>query len=129
MLGCQLTVASSAEHSLEITSMVGLAGRLRGVLSVRCSREAGLIIAAKMLRVEPAKVGPEMSDALGEMANMVAGNFKNQIPGLADGCALSVPTVITGHDYNLQTSADSDSLELLFLFENMPVVILLVIHR
>ena len=36
MVGCRLTVPASTEESpLEITSMVGLAGQLCGVLSVR----------------------------------------------------------------------------------------------
>jgi len=45
--------------------------------------------------VEAEKVGPEISDALGEVCNMIAGNFKNKISGLSEGCMLSVPTVIT----------------------------------
>lgn len=129
MLGCELSIAAGSQDDLEITSMVGLAGCLCGVLSLRCSRQAGLIMASKMLGVEPGNIGPEMTDALGEIANMVAGNFKNKIPGLADGCMLSVPTVITGQDYQLQPATDSDALELHFSFENMPIVISLAVHR
>ena len=60
-------------------------------------------MASKMLGVDLDKVGAEMSDALGEVCNMVAGNFKNKIAGLAEGCMLSPPTVITGNDYSLHS--------------------------
>jgi chemotaxis protein CheX len=129
MLSCQLTVPATAEvTTLDVTSMVGLAGQLCGVLSVRCSGKAAALMTSKMLGVELDKVGPEVSDALGEVCNMVAGNFKNKIAGLAEGCMLSPPTVITGSDYNLHSLADSPALEVRLLFEGMLVVISLMIH-
>jgi len=129
MLGCQLTIAAPTQENMEITSMVGLAGKLCGVLSVRCNHQGGALMASKMLGVEPANIGPEMSDALGEIANMVAGNFKNKIEGLSDSCMLSVPTVITGQDYQMQPATDSDALELSLLCENLPLKISLVVHH
>jgi CheY-specific phosphatase CheX len=80
-----------------------------------------------MLGIEEDKVGAEMLDALGEVCNMVAGNFKNKIAGLAEGCMLSPPTVITGNNYSLHSLADPP-LESRLLFESMPVVISLQIH-
>jgi hypothetical protein len=59
---------------------------------------------------------------------MVAGNFKNKISGLGDGCMLSPPTVITGTDYSMYSLADSPALEVRVMFENMLIVISLQIH-
>jgi chemotaxis protein CheX len=78
--------------------------------------------------VELDKVGPELADALGEVCNMVAGNFKNKVAGLAEGCMLSPPTVVTGSDYSLHSLADFPALDVSLLFEGMPVVISLQIH-
>jgi CheY-specific phosphatase CheX len=74
-------------------------------------------------------VGEELADALGEVGNMVAGNFKNKITGLGDGCMLSVPTVIIGNDYNVHPLNDSYVLELRLLFESHPLVISLSVHN
>ncbi len=124
MLGCKLaTPEVKQSEMLDMTAMVGLAGLLCGVLSVRCSRACAGIMASKMLGVEPDKVGPEMCDAFGEICNMVAGNFKNKIPGLGDGCMLSVPTVITGEDYSIHSPKNASALEISLLFENLPIVI------
>jgi chemotaxis protein CheX len=111
-----------------ITSMVGLAGRLCGVLSVRCQEKAAALMASKMLGVELDKVGPEIADALGEVCNMVAGNFKNKISGMGDGCMLSPPSVIMGNDYSVHSTADTPSLEVGLMFENMPLLVSLQIH-
>jgi len=101
MLGSSLLVVSEpmAEAGVDVTAMVGLAGRLCGLLTVRCSWQTGAKMASKMLGVESDRAIPHLWDALGELCNMIAGNFKNKIPGLGDGCMLSVPTVITGGDY------------------------------
>jgi chemotaxis protein CheX len=129
MLATELTVpATPVKPHQEVTSMVGLAGQLCGVLSVRCEEKAAILMTCKMLGVEADKVGPEMSDALGEICNMVAGNFKNKITGLGDGCMLSPPTVITGSDYVTYSIADKPALEASLMFESMPVVVALEIH-
>jgi chemotaxis protein CheX len=129
MLACSLSQPAILEATdLDVTSMVGLAGQLCGMLSVRCDQQAATLMASKMLGVAPDKAGPEMADALGEVCNMVAGNFKNKITGLSEGCVLSPPTVITGSDYHLQSRPDSPALEVRLLFEGSLMVISLQIH-
>jgi len=129
MLSCELMVPEHPiDGMLDVTAMVGLAGQLGGVMSIRCSHQSAGLMASKMLGIEPEKIGPELCDAFGEICNMVAGNFKNKISGLSDGCLLSVPTVITGNDYSLHPVADSAALEVRLLFENKPIVISLQVH-
>ena len=130
MLSCQLTPAPIMdESSMNVTSMVGLAGQLCGVITVRCHDKTAALMISKMLGLPVEKVGQHFSDALGEVCNMVAGNFKNKIAGLSDGCMLSPPTVITGSNYSLHSLADSPGLQVRMLFENLPIIIALQIHR
>jgi chemotaxis protein CheX len=130
MLGSTLGIPTEApsEEGLDITSMVGLAGKLCGVLSVRCAPKSAVLIASRMLGVEGDHCGPEVWDALGEICNMVGGNFKNKISGLGDGCMLSVPTVISGGDYNLR-SLVNEEIRVMFLFEGAPLVVTLEVHN
>jgi chemotaxis protein CheX len=130
MLGCALATPKAAiEETAEITSMVGLGGELCGMVSISCREQAAALMASKMLGVDLDKVGNDVEDAFGEIANMVAGNFKNKIPGIGDGCMLSVPTVVSGSDYRLHTMAESPAIELRLLFENMPIVISLQVSK
>ena len=129
MLSSQLGKVEAIDHSnMNVTAMVGLAGQLCGVLSVRCNGKAAALMTSKMLGVDVDKVGAEMSDALGEVCNMVAGNFKNKISGLAEGCLLSPPTVIVGDDYCLYSQADEPGLQVDLLFEEMPMTVSLQIQ-
>lgn len=129
MLSCELAIPKEEiKLAPSVTSMVGLAGRLCGVLSVQCDQKAAALMTSKMLGVPLVNVGAEMSDALGEICNMVAGNFKNKISGLGDGCMLSPPTVVIGSDYTTYALADSPALEVRFLFETLPLMITLQIH-
>ena len=129
MLGCQLAVPATAEQTLlDVTSMVGLAGQLSGVFSVRCSGKAAALITSRMLGAKLDEVGPEVLDAIGEVCNMVAGNFKHKIAVMGEGCMLSPPTVVTGSAYNLHSLTDAPALEVKLLFEGLPLVISLQIH-
>jgi chemotaxis protein CheX len=130
MLSCKLTTQQTPadDAGLDITAMVGLAGKLCGLLSIRCTRKSAGLMASKMLGVDADNAGPEMADAFGEVCNMVAGNFKNKISGLGDGCMLSVPTVISGNDYNLHSMSGSPAVEVRFLFEDHPMLISLQVN-
>jgi len=111
------------------TAMVGLAGGLRGVLLLHCGQASAEEVAVCMLGGAPYEYATEHAwDALGEMANMIAGSFKNNIHGLANACMLSVPTVIAGADYTSHSLADSRPLELWFRFHGRPLEVALEIH-
>jgi chemotaxis protein CheX len=128
MLASRLTEPSAEPSSpLTVTAMVGLAGILCGVMSVRCQRAGAARMASKMLGVEVV-AGPDISDALGEICNMVAGNFKNKIAGLGDGCMLSPPSVITGDDYTVHSQPEAPTLEVSLLFEETPMIVSLHVH-
>ena len=132
MLASELKTAPPPEapdQGLDVTSMVGLAGKLCGLLSIRCTGKTAALIASKMLGVDVEKASAELNDALGEVANMVAGNFKNKISGLNDGCMLSVPTVVIGTDYILHSMADSPGIEIRLLFEDKPILVSIQINE
>lgn len=118
---------ASQEQTLDVTAMVGLAGKLCGVMTVRCPRKAAARMAGRMLGIDADHAGQETWDAVGEICNMVAGNFKNKIAGLGDGCMLSVPSVITGGDYSLR-SLVNDEIRTIHLFEGEPMVVTLEVH-
>src|SRR5208282_3226550 len=76
MLGCRVKPAAQSEHKPndEFTAMIGLAGALCGILTVRCGAQtAGQV--AKTMVGDTAKSEEEVADALGEICNMIAGIF------------------------------------------------------
>lgn len=130
MVGCCLEIPASppSEDELDVISMVGLAGQLCGMLTLRCRAQAAARMASQMLGLVGDQANSQMWDAVGEICNMVAGNFKNKISGLGDGCVLSVPTVITGADYSMH-SLVNEQIRSVLLFEGDPIVLTLEIHH
>lgn len=103
--------------------MVGMAGVLCGMTTIHCSTDTAIRLASKMAGTEAAKDSNIVNDAMGELCNMVAGNFKPKFTSLADHSMLSVSTVITGENYALQSAEPSESLQVSLLFESSPIQI------
>jgi len=74
----------------EFTAMVGLAGALCGILTLCCDRKTAREMAKCMLGPEIADSEEQVSDALGEICNMVAGNFES---GSAELKSASQPAI------------------------------------
>jgi chemotaxis protein CheX len=131
MAGARLEVrpASSEEPHGEQTAMVGLAGALCGMVTLRCSNASAIKLAAMMLGGDAASSAASARDALGELCNMAAGNFKAKITSLVNDCLLSVPTVISGEDYSMSTSEPSDSTTVALIFDGEPIWISLIVHN
>jgi len=104
----------------DFTALVGLSGALEGSLRVRCQAVSACLMGSRMAGT-PLDLQDELVvDALGEIANMVAGNFKSKIPGLADACRVSVPTVLRGQEFTMESMARGEILESCFLFHGSP---------
>jgi chemotaxis protein CheX len=112
----------------DTTAMVGLAGSLCGVLSIRCDSRTAGSIAGRMLGSVGSVAPSEVADAITEICNMVAGNFKGKISLLANHCMLSVPMVIRGDDYEMVTIADGEQIAASFGYENSLIWVCLAVH-
>ncbi len=130
MLHAKLAPAADGQEvSPEFTAMVGLAGQLCGVLTLKCSTHAAVQMTLRMLGEGAKDTEQHVWDALGEICNMLAGNFKNKLTGMSSGCMLSVPTVVTGADYNLHSMADSGSMQINMQFEGEMITVTLEIQN
>lgn len=126
MLNCDLQPTSLGPPCpIEVTAVVGMAGKLSGVFSVKCSSRAAVLMTAAMLGISPETVTQDTWDAVGEVCNMIAGNFKAKLKGVGEHCMLSVPTVVSGADYSVRSLAHGSRVERAFLFEKEPIWITL----
>jgi chemotaxis protein CheX len=88
-----------APGSRTFTGCVQITGAWEGAVTVHCSEELARVLTAAMFMVDPADTTPEeVTDALGELANMVGGNVKALLP---EPCRISLPAVADGMDYRL----------------------------
>ena len=105
MLGMEVAAQESyrqggkPEPTNGVVTLIGLAGKWVGTGSICCSAEVARKISGQLLMSEFANVDQEVLDALGEVTNMIIGNFKNAIEDLAGPLGLSIPVVIYGHNF------------------------------
>ena len=120
MLGvdCRRVASSVAAEPESVTAVVGFGGLLSGACVFRSGARAALKIAALMTGMELTEVDDTVKDGIGEICNMLAGAWKGKVPELAANCGLSVPAVITGHDYVLHVQAPEFQLHHVYSFDD-----------
>ncbi len=97
-----------------LTSMVGLAGSHSGILAIHCPKTLALRVTSNMLGMEVVEIDEDVNDALGEIANMIGGDVKHIFSPKGGDINLSIPTVIYGSDYMLESMSNSESLVIPF---------------
>ncbi len=91
---------SSDGHETWVTACVQISGSWEGAVIVQCEGSLARRSAALMFDSTPETIASdEVNDAMGELVNMVGGNFKSLIAGT---CGLSLPAVVEGRDYSVK---------------------------
>ncbi len=70
-------------------------------------------MAGILLEDDPYELDQEVVDALGEITNMIAGNFKQHLSSKGSDVRLSTPAVVSGKEYMIRC-AEAGSVNLLF---------------
>ena len=85
------TWSPGADH---LTSFVQITGDWEAVVLLECSQWQACQFAGRILSMAPPEeVNDDVRDVLGELANMIGGNMKSEMP---TGVRLSMPTVVAG---------------------------------
>ena len=132
MVGATVVIPkdTSPPNIAQITGVIGIAGQIRAIFSLRCSQKCAIDIASRMLGISPDDPGAETaaSDAIGEVCNVVAGYFKAKI-GLAERGSLSLPTIVIGKSYTVHLASGCERMQFPVLFAAEPIWITLDIRQ
>ena len=112
-----------------ITGMVGFAGTYSGVISIHCPVALALKITSNMLGMECEEVDDDLNDAIGEIANMLGGNVKQVLSKGGLDVKLSIPTVIAGEDYTVNSLSDSDCVVIPFHVDDHKFIVGLTLTK
>lgn len=100
MLGLPLQrqEATACDGEPVMAGIVVIDGDFSGALKVGCGPELAQRIAQIMFDDDGPPTAADISDALGEVSNMIAGNLKTSLPGKN---RIGLPVVAYGTDYEL----------------------------
>lgn len=106
-------------HAAGVVSFVGLAGSdCVGTGSLQCESAVACQLASRFLMSEFESIDENVLDALGELTNMIIGNFKNEAEKLVGPLALSIPTVVYGLNFSTRSPGHEDWTVVPFVWDD-----------
>lgn len=126
MLGAEvnrgsLAVKEGSHPPHEVSGVIGLTGPTAGTMLISLSRESAIGVCEAMLGTRPESLDSDVVDAVGEVANMIAGNAK---ANMADsGMRLSLPNVVMGVNHSISFPSDTVTITIPFSTSLGPICI------
>lgn len=104
MIGMDISASptmSAADSRFDncLSAMICLSGKYNGVVSIHTPHPEAMDITSRMLGMEITEVDADVTDALGEIANMIGGSFKNHIVKPGHIVRVNPPTVIVRNEH------------------------------
>ena len=104
----QRPVLDTKEHL--VVSAVGFIGTINGVLYLHMEDSLARMLTCRMLDMDETDLDGDgyetVNDVLGELANMIAGTFKNQLCDMGHNCRMTIPSIMRGNQFTIETPTD-----------------------
>jgi chemotaxis protein CheX len=81
----------------DISGMIGITGSIKGAVVLGFPEQCALKVVNKFLNEKFEQLGPDVSDAVGELINIIAGYVKKFIQNEKFG--ISLPSIARGHKH------------------------------
>jgi chemotaxis protein CheX len=107
----QLRTGDTMHH--DVSGIIGLSGGAKGSVALSFPRITALKVVSAFIGDKVLQLDKDALDAVGELANIVAGSAKQDLSQYK--IMISLPTVITGNNHTL--NSPSDAPELIVPFE------------
>lgn len=112
-----MEISVSGEYMIEsvpltesITGVIGLAGTHKGVLAIHIPNKVAMAITSSFLGMDVDEINEDVEDAVGELANMLGGNVKSILSENGRDINLSLPSTITGQQYDFQPTKEAERI-------------------
>jgi chemotaxis protein CheX len=108
----QVKIAGDDNGEVIRTAIIGLSGSVRGAVALTFPAKTAHNVVKQFVQADGPIDDDDINDALGEVANMIAGSAKAKLDGQA--VSISLPTVVRGQKYSLVHPKDSVTLAVPF---------------
>ena len=104
----ELALGDPKKRLYPISGLIGLSGRASGMVVLNLSEEVALKAASAMLMTELTEIDEDVLDAVGELANMVAGQAKTDLEEYE--LSVGLPSVVTGDGHEIRFPSSTPPL-------------------
>ncbi|HAN98077.1 MAG TPA: chemotaxis protein CheX [Planctomycetaceae bacterium] len=96
----KLALSDSLDGLYEVNGVIGLSGNAVGTIVLSFQEQVALKAASTLLLTEAVELDEDVTDAVGELTNMVAGAAKAKLDQY--NLSISLPNVIVGHQIDVR---------------------------
>jgi len=95
-----------AEPSLahDVSGIIGLSGGAKGAVIISFPTKTALATVSSFIGLNVTQIDADVTDAVGELANIIAGAAKADLSGLS--VTISLPSVVIGQNHKVTTPKD-----------------------
>jgi chemotaxis protein CheX len=97
-----------SKFKCSLSAMVGFAGFKKGNLTIHAPEKVAIGLTQNFLGTEIEEINEDVQDAMGELANMIAGSLKPIISNEGKSIELSLPSVVYGKEYTMTVVSKAD---------------------
>jgi chemotaxis protein CheX len=101
----------------DVTGIIGLTGVANGTISVTFEENAILKIVSNMFGEDMTSLNHEVSDAVGEITNMISGQARRELEGIGRIFEAAIPSVVTGKNHEIAHYTDGPVIAIPFKTE------------
>ena len=85
----------------DVSGVIGITGETNGTISVTFDESCILKIVSNMFSEEMTEINNEITDAVGELTNMISGQARKELEEMGKLFHGAIPSVITGKNHKL----------------------------
>jgi chemotaxis protein CheX len=113
------------EGEAHIAGAVGFIGDMTGVVYIYCPLSLARLLTARLAGIDEAEVDADemVNDSVGELANRVVGGFKGKLSERDIQCVLTIPSIVRGSNFAVETVNDTERVVCAFRTETNQQVV------
>ncbi len=112
----KVRLKNDTKVSHDISGIIGLSGDAKGAVAISFPQEVAFDAISRFVGEEIKEMNADITDATGELANIIAGAAKRDLTDFS--ISISLPTVVTGKGHSVYEAKDVLSMLIPFTYEN-----------
>jgi chemotaxis protein CheX len=96
----------------DVSGIIGLSGGAKGAVIISFPTRTALATVSAFIGLNVSQIDADVTDAVGELANIIAGAAKADLAGL--NVTISLPSVVVGQNHKVTTPKDIPSIVIPF---------------
>jgi chemotaxis protein CheX len=107
----------------DISGIIGLTGATKGVIVISLSKDAALKIVGGMLGETLTEMNSDISDAVGEITNMISGDARRVLAEKGHNFEAGLPSVIVGPNHEIESMTTGATVAIPFTVDGAEFVV------